>query len=128
EDNEEEENKEGERITIEEDVGEEMPPDIEDEPDEMLGLVAPDKSNKEEQDDKTDENKEVTGEGEQEEIGEGKEGDGQEDENNQGGTNDKEEEEEKDEEQEELKSIKKELQIVQRKILKGQNLKEGGER
>ena len=110
---EEEENKEDDRITIEEDVGGEMR-DIEDEPDENLGLVAPDKSNKEEQEGKTDENKGATGGGEQEEIGEGKE-----DENNQGGMNDK------DEEQEELKSIKKELQIVQRKILKGQNLKEG---
>ncbi|OHT04520.1 hypothetical protein TRFO_27958 [Tritrichomonas foetus] len=115
------EGEEEEDMKVDEEVVNEVPPDIEDEPDEMLGMTAPDKPNPDVQEDECDD-QEIQGEGKGEEAGKGEEGEG-EDENDE----QKNEEEEDKNEEDKLKQIEKELKIVQKKILKGENLKEGGE-
>ena len=110
---------EEEDIKTDEEVIDEMPPDIEEIPDEMLGFTAPDKPNPEVEEDEC-EDEEVQGAGKGETQGAGSEGEGE----NENEENNKEEEET---EEDMLKQIEKELNIVQRKILKGENLKEGGE-
>ena len=116
-------NSEGEEESINEEVLEEIPPDIEDEKDEFLGMTAPDKANEENEDDQCDDQK-MEGEGKGDAAGEGSEGENAED-----NQNEEEEESKENEKKEEnqLNEIEKQLQIVERKLLKNKKLKEGGE-
>lgn len=102
----------------------EKPPDIEDEPDEYLGLTHPDKENDEGEEDMCD-NKDIKGEGKSKDIGEGQDGEADENQNEENRTTNEDDEEKKQEE--EIKRIEKELKIVQKNILEGDDLKEGGE-
>jgi midasin len=98
-----------------EECGEERPPDIEEVPDEFLGIAAPDKTNPEAPDEQ----------GEAEEI-EG-EGEGEADGNGSGGSDEDGSEEVESENERQQRTADTEQKIVQRKILPEKKLKEGGE-